>query len=783
MSAAALSGCAGDFTTDVASTATVNELGTIQGSNYGGHAPVVGSKVFVLEATTNGYGAVAKSLLSPSYKSATYPTMQDTSGSVTNGLYYVKTDSSGSFNITGDYTCDVGKPVYLYAAGGNPMTTPAVTISKAVVSGTPGDYTITFTTGGQLLYQGESVTFTGDSSTFGKYINGQTLTVLGTSNLTTSSFQVTTGSLTNGTYTIAATTYSGLTVTAAQASAPSNLAIVNMAMLGLCPSSGNFTNALSFVYMNEVSTVAMSYAMAGFATDSLHIGSSATNLVGLQNAALNAATLYNIQGSGPISPAGDGEGHVANTVNPNNGNGVVPQQTINTLANIVANCVDSSNTSVGTTPAALAAESPSCSGLFLATTSDGVTVSKSNGGATVPIDTATAMINLAHYPAGINTYPTNSAVDSSNPSTLFNLPTGNVPFAPQLGAAPKDWTIALTYKNIATPSAIAIDGNGDAYVGTYSLTGGTITELGPQGAVSATSTTTVPSLYSVAVSPTLSGAYTVWATSNAAASQMYKFSSSLATVTPVVLGVNKASAMAIDSAGNVYVANDSSNYPFFDLQEYNSAGTLTHYETNSNFSTTNGMALASNGNVWVSNTNNSFGLYGNPSLVANGTNVYANPSAGFTNTDAIAVDYQGNAWETGKQTGNQSLTQLTTGGTLTSYGINNYDNTAIGGLNNPVAVAVDGSNINNSNRFNVWVANSGNSTVSEINSSTQYAALSPSAGYQSGTGAVNTPSAIAVDNSGNVWVTNQGNSTVMEIIGSATPVTTPLSLQKPGVAP
>lgn len=776
--------------TTAASTASSDspnpELASLQGSNYGGHAPIVGSKVFVLEATTNGYGAVAKSLLSATYANGntTYP---DTDSDVTAGMYYVKTDSTGSFNITGDYKCDVGQPVYLYAAGGNPSTTPAVTISKAVVSGSAGNYTVTFTTGTQLLYQGEMVTFTGDTSTFGKYINGQTLAVNSTG-LTTTSFQVPVSSLTSNGTTITASTYSGLSVTAAQSNAPSNLAIGNMAMLGVCPPSQNFASALSFVYMNEVSTVAMSYAMAGFAVDALHIGSSATNVIGLQNAALNAGVLYSIQGNGPGSTTADGEGHLANSSNPNNSNGTVPQQTINTLANIVANCVDSANTAVGTTPAALAAESPACSGLFVTATSNGVPVSSSVGGPTVPIDTATAMINVAHYPAGVNSYATNVVMDSSNPSTLFNLPTGNVPFTPQLSVAPKDWTIALTYKSIPTPSAIAIDANGDAYIGTYSTTAGYITELSPQGAVTATSTTPVPNLYNIAISPTVSGAHTVWATSNALGS-LYKFGSSLATSTLYPSGMIDPTALAIDSSGNVYVANDSSTYPYFNLSEFNSTGTLTHYETSSNFSTTNGMALAANGGVWISNTNNSFGLYPNPGTVANGTTVSASPSGGFTNTSAIAVDSQGNVWETGKATSNQSLVRFTTSGTQTSYGVGNYDTGASGGLNNPVAVAVDGANASTSS-FNVWVANSGNNTVSEINSaaplvSGTYSAttLSPSAGYQSGTGLLNSPSAIAVDNAGNVWVANQGNSTVTEIIGSANPVATPLSAMKPGVEP
>ncbi len=675
LTAIAVSGCGiGNTANETAPIATTASLGTIQGTNMGGHAPIVNAKIFVLEATTNGYGAVAKSLLSASY-AGSYKTFQDTSGGVTNGLYYVLTDTTGSFNITGDYSCDPGKPVYLYAAGGSPS---------------------------------------------------------------------------------------------AGGTGPANPAIVNLAMLGIC-STPDFSS-LSFVTINEVSTVAVAYAMAGFAKDSLHIGSSSTNLVGLKNAALNANILYNVQGPG-----------LANAVNPNNSNGTVPQATIHTLANIVANCVDSGNTSAGTTPTAIQAETAQCQGLFLSTTSNGVTASKTVGGSTVPIDTGTAMINLAHYPAGINTFPTNSPMDSSNPSTLFGLPSGTVPFTPQLPSTPTptDWTIALTYKNIPTPSALAIDAGGNAYIGSYSTTGaGYITELSPQGSLTATSTTAVPNLSALGVS---TGATpTVWATSHSNG-ELFQFSSTLGTSsTSTSTQVADPTALAVDKSGNVYVVNNADSYQYFFLQEFNSSGVTNYSTAGFEFSVGNGIAMAKNSNVWVTSSNSGFGLYPNPST-GNATAV-ANP--GDSSVNAVAVDYLTNAWVTANGSTNALLRQYSlSSGSFTNYGVNGYNNAAAGGLSTPVALAIDGSNVNNSNYFNVWVANSGNNTVSEINSSSTTSTLSPSVGYQSGTGLIKTPSAIAVDNSGNVWVANQGNSTVTEIIGSATPVTTPLAAQAPGVAP
>jgi hypothetical protein len=47
----------------------------------------------------------------------------------------------------------------------------------------------------------------------------------------------------------------------------------------------------------------------------VHIGTSSTNLIGLQNAANNAAELYDIQGS-QVGAGGDGDTHIAYATTP-----------------------------------------------------------------------------------------------------------------------------------------------------------------------------------------------------------------------------------------------------------------------------------------------------------------------------------------------------------------------------------------------------------------------------------------------------------------------------------
>ena len=69
-----------------------------------------------------------------------------------------------------------------------------------------------------------------------------------------------------------------------------------LAALGNCPASGSFLASLPFVQVNEVTTIAAAYAMAGFATDATHVSSSGTPLAqtGIANAFANATNLADI---------------------------------------------------------------------------------------------------------------------------------------------------------------------------------------------------------------------------------------------------------------------------------------------------------------------------------------------------------------------------------------------------------------------------------------------------------------------------------------------------------
>jgi hypothetical protein len=176
-----------------------------------------------------------------------------------------------------------------------------------------------------------------------------------------------------------------------------NPAIGLMASLGMCPESGNFDTKLPFIFVNEVSTVAAAYAMAGSAADATHINSPSTTHDAVDKA--SAADLANIATG------------FAYSEQPSNPERKVPRDKIHTLANILSACVNSNS------PA-----SDGCQILFANARSRG-------GAGAVPEDTATAAINIARSP-------------HANVGALFSLqPKVSAPFTPALDSAPADFTL------------------------------------------------------------------------------------------------------------------------------------------------------------------------------------------------------------------------------------------------------------------------------------------------------------------------------------------------------
>lgn len=508
--------------------------------------------------------------------------------------------------------------------------------------------------------------------------------------------------------------------------AGTNAAAGFLAILGQCPALGNFSVKTPYIWVNEVSTVAAAYAFAGFATDATHVSSSGTALaqIGIANAFANAANLASLSTG------------VALSVTPA-GNGLVPQGTIYTLADILASCVNSTGTVAGPS------DPTTCYTLFSNATADGT------ASGAVPSDTASAAINIAHHP-GVNV------------GNLYALQTPNPPFAGSLTGQPNDFTIALAYTGggLRSPQRLAIDGQGDAWIADAGNGASRVVELSPAGAaISPASGFTGGGLYS-ATAIAVDTAGFVWVANTGSSFQtvVAEFSSSGTAVSSAsgYSGGPSASSpagLALDGSGNVWIANNEN------VSELSSAGALLSPAggyTGGGIDQPQGIALDGASNVWVSNAFNVSEL--------SDSGAGLSPASGYSPgahcyCAGIALDHAGSAWVVNEST---ALVKLSSSGALLSPSAG-YTG---GGLTAPRGVAIDGGG-------DAWVANNG--SISEFSNSG--AALSPATGFIGPFASQDYtpgPYTVAVDGSGDVWVVTNLQP-VLEFVGAATPVVTPLA--------
>ena len=502
-----------------------------------------------------------------------------------------------------------------------------------------------------------------------------------------------------------------------------------MAALGTCPGTTGatgqtFSSGLT-VMMNEVSTVAAAYAMAGFATDATHVSSSGTAAakLGLANAFINAEILQTAGTANLYPPPGVGY---------YGGGGLLPQAEINTLGNILAACVNSTGPS-----------SMGCTTLFANAESTGTT-------GTPPGDTATAAINIAHNPVAAVT-------------ALWDLSNSYAQFSPALIGQPNDFTVSILYENevlagftTQTAGPLAIDASGDVW-----SANNVVDEVNPQGY----DYTLANSYFGLGGYSGFSGAVNIaidvngnaWAISSSA---LGKFNGS-GTISQsggyTGLGLNGPTFIAMDASSNAWIGNG----PDANVVKVSSSGTLSGTYTGSGISNPGPVAIDASGNAWVAD-------------LSSGTIVKLSPTGTPTNYTAatlstptgIAIDHSGNVWVSNSS----SVVEISSTGSLISPAAG-YSNSSTTGL---LGVAIDGAG-------NAWVA--GPSSIAEISSSGTI--LSGSTGFTSVD--ANSVKSIAVDASGNVWTNyvacsysflygTSCSASYQEVVGTAAPVVTPLAL-------
>jgi streptogramin lyase len=536
------------------------------------------------------------------------------------------------------------------------------------------------------------------------------------------------------------------------AGAGNNTAIGMMALTGPCDGLTTST----FVTVNELTTVAAQWALAQFIDSSgVDIGTSSTNATGLNNAA--SAAEANLVAS---SMASGGDSNNTGVPAPFLTILSCPdppdtQQAANcdaldrldTLANILAACVVSSGPS-----------SAQCAQLFCAATPGATWRPRNDACSATPVPANT--LEATH---AIVTNPT------ANVAALYGItpPPGLGTFQPVLLSPPADFTLALDFApsgaSFLTPYGVAIDTSGNVWV--TNEIGNSVTALNSSGGLLG-NFTPAGANFDQPVGVAIDKTGNIWVTNEIGNSVTALNSSGglLGNFTPAGANFGAPTRLAVDKTDNVWVVNHDGN----SVTELNSSGSLIGNFTpaGANFDEPSGVAIDTSGNVWVVNhSGSSVTVLGSDGSLA-GYFYNNNPSgADFYYPYRLAIDASGNVWIANFNntlTNPGSVTALTSKGGLFGRGNFNNRNTAGANFYEPYGIAIDAGG-------NVWVANLGNNSVTELNSTGGLAGNFAPAGAN-----FNEPFVLAIDASGNVWVANQQGNSVSELIGQARPVLTPL---------
>jgi hypothetical protein len=372
-----------------------------------------------------------------------------------------------------------------------------------------------------------------------------------------------------------------------------------------------------------------------------------------------------------------------------------------------------------------------------------------------------------------------------------------------IGAVQSNYTLSFVTQPVNTnintallpPPTVQVYESGVPFGGT----GGTLNVAASAGLTATTAATTASGLVSLAptfTTPETDDALIVSVQNSTGTQTVASTTSGLFNITDPTaksIGFTAAPPPQLGTGGNAGTVK---------VALYNASGVIDTSATNTVTLAVTGTASASYGPTAAVAGVATFNLSG--TALAAGSYTYT-ASSGYTTDTVVATETVGgaNAW---LLDANQTLVKLSSTGTLTTtvtgagstsatygaiafdqagdvYSVNSAANSLLfttnnggtsanysgGGLSTPVSLAVDGAGY-------VWIANSGNNTVSEFNNART--AVSPSSGigasYVTGE-ALSAPSSIAIDQTGGVWVTNKSGNSVTHVFGAAAPTVAPIS--------
>jgi len=207
-------------------------------------------------------------------------------------------------------------------------------------------------------------------------------------------------------------------------------------------------------------------------------------------------------------------------------------------------------------------------------------------------------------------------------------------------------------------------------------------------------------------------------------------------------------AIVATSSGYIYVADSGNNR----VQEFNSNGKFINQWSSTNdvsLGSVNGVAIDSSGDVYVADTNNRIVKFDKNGNFITKFGSYGSGNVQFKNARDICLDSSGNIYVA--DTGNNRIQKLDNNGNYLvqwgSYGSSN------GQFKNPIDVALDSLD-------NVYVADKDNHCIKKFDSNGNYLMQFGNSG--NGDGQFNNIISVFVDSSGNIYVSDRGNTRIQK---------------------
>ncbi|MEK7781475.1 MAG: BACON domain-containing carbohydrate-binding protein, partial [Verrucomicrobiota bacterium] len=204
------------------------------------------------------------------------------------------------------------------------------------------------------------------------------------------------------------------------------------------------------------------------------------------------------------------------------------------------------------------------------------------------------------------------------------------------------------------------------------------------------------------------------------------------TNTLVTTGLSLPNAVAVDAAGNVYIADSGNNA----IKKWTAANPIVSTLVSNGLTNPTGVAVDIAGNVYIADRNNS----AIKRWSASDSNVVTLVNSGLNFPIAVAVDVAGNVYIA--DTFNHALKKWTAANS-------NVTTLVSSGLSTPAGVAVDGAG-------NVYIANAGSDSIRKWTAASSAATPLVSSGLLQ-------PNGVAVDGAGNVYIASTGNNSIREL--------------------